>query len=180
MNFKVGDIVLHTTDNSVIGIVTSLGNVEWWTKKSDNLLLSTWNLERHKQYLYLVDLNYHLSKNFKARIQELGFFLSSQIYKETDSPLVRKIKELDYKWECHMKKKGTFYLTSRAQDANPETISEPIPTDIATALAVDGISQANQTSNSSTSRSQHIRHWIPTTGQNLSQIARQYGFHPIA
>lgn len=36
-----------------------------------------------------------------------------QFYWREDPPVIRKIKELDFKWECLMKERGGFYLTSR-------------------------------------------------------------------
>jgi len=133
MTYKQHDLVLHSFDKDVIGIVNG-SSVEWWNKDKDYLITTNWRIPQFKNYLipYTSDL---LKPNFTARCKALGIN-TTIVYNTTDSPLVRKIKELDYQWELTMKKKGTFYLTSRASTVDQGTTSQSTQMDTATVLAV--------------------------------------------
>lgn len=150
MTYKQHDIVLHSINTDVIGIVNR-SFVEWWHKDKDYLLTAVWGIPEFKNYL--VPYNGALLKpNFTARCNQLGINAPS-VYNTTDSPLVRKIKELDYKWEIAMKKKGTFYLTSRAPNVDLETTSQFTQMDIAT------VSDVTRTRNPLSGRSSRTLHY---------------------
>lgn len=146
MTFKKGDIVLHKTDKTIVGIITSSSNVEWWSLSTDSCCAKDWYYPRFTSYvLHYKDRNttplpqfLSCHPNFKKRAQQFESFFGT-IYKETDSPLVKKIKELDYQWELRMKERGTFYLTSRVLTVDQETTSEPIQTDTVTVSAATSI-----------------------------------------
>lgn len=170
MTFKKGDIVLHITDENAIGIVTSSSNVEWWFINTDKLCMRDWKYNKYLAYILhykdksTTPLHQFLTRhpNFKKRAQELGSFFDS-IYKETDSPLVKKIKELDYQWELHMKEKGTFYLTSRVLTVDQEITSEPTQTDTATVSGVTNTTAPVGTSITQVILDAYLRTPIPIT-----------------
>lgn len=136
MTFAHNDIVLHTIDNNAIGIVQH-GEVEWWNIQDDRrLLIGTWSVHQYGQYLKPISLNtitIQIPPNFAQRVLELRGFPIRETNK--DSPVVRKIKELDYKWELKMKAKGNFFLTSPALSADQKTTSQSTQMGTATASA---------------------------------------------
>lgn len=139
MTYQQNDIVVHTSDTGAIGIVRG-DHVEWWSLRDDKCVYPTpgWNWKQLIQYLKLAPENRVYLPNFSARLHKLGI-CNKIIYKETDTPLIRKIKKLDYEWEIKMKAKGTFYLTSRAQDVDQKTTSQSIQMDTATVSDVNTI-----------------------------------------
>lgn len=144
MTFPNHSIVLHKTDASAIGIVIG-DEVEWWSLNNDRRTVSGgWYIRHYHEYLKSWVYSSRLRPNFTARLLQLGVMPHS-IYKTTDSPLVQKIKELDYKWELKMKEKGNFFLTSRALNVDQETTSQSTQMDTATVSGAAFISQRRNT-----------------------------------
>lgn len=135
-------IVLHKIDKQVIGILND-GSVEWWNSVTDICVLYAWAIYERTDQLLHYD-NRRLKPKFKSRCLQLKCTNITPIYNENDSLLIQKIKELDYKWELHMKQKGNFYLTSRALNVDQETTLQPTVTDTAT---VSGVTSINLPSN---------------------------------
>lgn len=144
MSSKSPSIVLHTHDKNVIGIHIDT-NVEWWSISHDHNLVTNWPTGKYSRYLKPCPVEFILPRKFEKRCKEVGA-LFDYINKETDSPLVRKIKELDYKWELKMKEKGTFFLTSRVLNADQETTSRSTQTDTAIASGVTSTNHLRGTS----------------------------------
>ena len=127
MIYQQNDIVLHTSDIEAIGIIRG-DYIEWWSIRKDECIFPVPGWAWNQVY----------APNFSARLQELGIN-SKIIYKKTDTPLIKKIKKLDYEWEIKMKAKGTFYLTSRAQDVDQKITSPSTQMDTAIASDVNTI-----------------------------------------
>src|SRR3990167_4922254 len=143
MIYQQNDIVLHTSDIEAIGIIRG-DYIEWWSIRKDECIFPVpgWAWKNSSHYLKPAPsrscANQVYAPNFSARLQELGIN-SKIIYKKTDTPLIKKIKKLDYEWEIKMKAKGTFYLTSRAQDVDQKITSPSTQMDTAIASDVNTI-----------------------------------------
>lgn len=133
MTFKHNDIVLHVHDYEAVGIIQH-GEVEWWNLRTDRkLIVCSWTILQYESFLKPLSIDTKLPPNFLQRTYELQGLEGKT---NNDSPLIRKIKALDYKWELKMKAKGSFFLTSRAPNVDQETISPSTQTGTATASGV--------------------------------------------
>ena len=147
IDFAVGDVVTHKLDDSYVGIITKMEECVTitWVKCKEVKVVMGWIISDYMLYKYLAlntePLTEIAIKNFE--IAGLSHFLDTNT--KHDTPVLRKIKQLDRKWEARMKAKGLFYPTSHALNVEVKTTLPPTQMDTPTALGVVTISQTGRT-----------------------------------
>ncbi len=125
--YKDGDIVKHTFNENIIGVVhTNSSKVRWfYLDTSRETGMSDLDICGH----YITPYTEEIPLKIQQQIEKLYGKPLTQ-----EERIIRKIKELDTKWELKMKAKATSSPINPAQDVRAETTLLPTQMDTATAL----------------------------------------------